>query len=163
MPNTERVNHADETPDVSDIKNPDVTHEQSDVNIRGIFWFIVGLGVFTVAVYVAMALIFDALEKREAAAEPPPRSLLGAGQQRLPPEPRLQLAPGHETPPLEERKTSLAEMKQRLNSYGWVNKPTGVVHIPIDEAKKLLLEQTGRQKQQAPQTSPSGAPQSRER
>lgn len=163
MPNTERANHTDETPDVSDIKNPDVMREQSDVNIRGIFWFIVGLGVFTAAVYVAMWLMFDALDKREAAAEPPPRSLLGAGQQRLPPEPRLQLAPGHKTPPLEERKTSLAEMKQRLNSYGWVNKPTGVVHIPIDEAKKILLERAGQQKQQAPQASPSGAPQSRER
>jgi hypothetical protein len=162
VPNTEHIHRADETPDVSDIRNPDVTHEQSDVDVRAIFWFIVGLGVFTAVVYVAIWLLFDGLDEREIAAEPPPRSLVGEGQQRLPPEPRLQLAPGHETSPLEENKMLQAEMNKRLNSYGWVDQPMGVVHIPIEEAKKILLEQAGKPGQKQPQkqqetTMPSDA------
>jgi hypothetical protein len=161
VPNTDHTHHANETPDVSDIRNPDVTHEQSDVDVRAIFWFIVGLGVFTAVVYVAIWLLFDDLDEREIAAEPPPRSLVGAGQQRLPPEPRLQLAPGHETSPLEENKMLQAEMNKRLNSYGWVDQPMGVVHIPIEEAKKILLEQAGKPGQKQPQkqqeTMPSDA------
>ncbi|MGE0127409.1 MAG: hypothetical protein AB7U82_04805 [Blastocatellales bacterium] len=149
MPNTEhhtdRAYHADETPDVSDISNPDVTHERSDVNVRAISWFILGLGVFFFVVYVAMLLLFDAFDDREAADEPPPRSLVGVSEQRLPPEPRLQLAPGHETSPIEDHKTLQAEMNKRLNSYGWVDQPMRIVHIPIEEAKEILLEQAGKQ------------------
>lgn len=169
MPNTERItdrgNHADETPDVSDIRNPDVTHERSDVNVRGIAWFIVGLGVMVVIVYAAMLWMFDALDAREVATEPPPRSLVGVGERRLPPEPRLQLAPGHVISPLEESKMLQAEMNKRLNSYGWVDQPLGIVHIPIEEAKKILLEQAGKRQQQQRQrqTNVPPAPQGQRR
>jgi hypothetical protein len=147
VPNTDHTHHADETPDVSDIRNPDVTRELSDVNVRGIFWFIVGLGVMFVVVYMAMFWLFDALDEREAATEPPPRSLVNLGEERLPPEPRLQLAPGHVISPLEENKILQAEMNKRLHSYGWVDQSMGAVHIPIEEAKKILLEQAGKQRQ----------------
>ena len=60
--------------------------------------------------------------------------------QQLPPEPRLQGAPGHQASALED----LREMRRRedeiLGSYGWVDQPNGIVHIPIQDAKKLILE-----------------------
>jgi hypothetical protein len=38
----------------------------------------------------------------------------------------------------------MLEMRERenriLNSYGWVDQQSGVAHIPIEEAKKLMLE-----------------------
>ena len=37
--------HVTETPDVSHIKNLDVTHEASDVSVTGILKFVVGLTV----------------------------------------------------------------------------------------------------------------------
>jgi hypothetical protein len=33
-----------------------------------------------------------------------------------------------------------AEERRRLESYGWVNEGAGVAHIPIEEAKRLLIE-----------------------
>jgi hypothetical protein len=32
------------------------------------------------------------------------------------------------------------EEDRRLKSYGWVDKQVGVVHIPIDEAMRLLAD-----------------------
>lgn len=32
------------------------------------------------------------------------------------------------------------EYTQRLTSYGWVDRPAGTVHIPIDEAIRLTAE-----------------------
>ncbi|MCB9554376.1 MAG: hypothetical protein H6705_21300 [Myxococcales bacterium] len=58
-----------------------------------------------------------------------------------------------ETPPLDtataapppaldlghDRRVWLAPMRARLASYGWVDRETGVVHIPIDRAAAHLL------------------------
>ena len=33
-----------------------------------------------------------------------------------------------------------AEETKALDGYGWVNQPGGVTHIPVDEAKKLLVQ-----------------------
>ncbi|HWQ34671.1 MAG TPA: hypothetical protein VNQ79_17610 [Blastocatellia bacterium] len=137
------------TPDVSDIRNPDVAHEASDVNVRAIFWFIVILTAFAVVVHLVVWGLFDLFENHAEKSEPPPRSLLGVGVQRLPPEPRLQLAPGHESHPLDDLKKLREEEDSRLQNYGWVDQQRGIVHIPIDQAKKLLIE---RSQSASPQT-----------
>ena len=36
-------------------------------------------------------------------------------------------------------RSSAREETQALDGYGWVNQPGGVTHIPVDEAKKLLV------------------------
>jgi len=89
-------NHKDgqvtETPDVSYIKNVDVTHETSDVYIAGIAKFAIALLVLTVAVYFLMWGLFRVFESR--VKEPPRSTMALTGRDRLPPEPRLQGAPG---------------------------------------------------------------------
>ena len=91
-----RSNHKDgqvtETPDVSYIKNVDVTHETSDVYIAGIAKFAIALLVLTVAVYFLMWGLFRVFESR--VKEPPRSPMALTGRDRLPPEPRLQGAPG---------------------------------------------------------------------
>jgi len=52
----------------------------------------------------------------------------------VPPEPRLQ------TTPREDLRELRAREEEILGSYGWVDKTTGVVRIPIDEAMKLTLQ-----------------------
>src|SRR5215468_6107155 len=84
--------HVTETPDVSHIKNVDVTHEQSDVDAKGVAKFVIGLTLMTVAVYFLMFVMFNVLNRREQEPEPPPLAL--TEQEKLPPEPRLQSAPG---------------------------------------------------------------------
>jgi len=84
--------HVTETPDVSYIKNVDVTHETSDVYIAGIAKFAIALLVLTVAVYFLMWGLFRVFESR--VKEPPRSPMALTGRDRLPPEPRLQGAPG---------------------------------------------------------------------
>ena len=83
-----------ETPDVSYIKNADVTHETSDVSIGGIAKFVIGLIVLTVAVHVGMWGLFWALQRGEEEREPPRPPMALSAEERIPPEPRLQGAPG---------------------------------------------------------------------
>jgi hypothetical protein len=97
--------------------------------------------------------------EREVAQELPPASRVNPpGTRRLPPEPRLQGAPGSELLPLDDMKKFKAEQEAAINSYGWVDKQTGVVRIPIDEAKKLLVERAQHTSGPAPSPSPIAAP-----
>lgn len=87
-----KTGHVTETPDVSYIKNVDVTHEASDVYIGGIARFVAGLSVLTIAVFF---LMWGLLRMFETRTKEPPRSPMAfSDQERLPPEPRLQGAPG---------------------------------------------------------------------
>ena len=131
----------------------EVGRKIDDVKIGGIVWFLIGLSLATIVVFWLMAGLFGLFERREKKAylgsKPSP---FAAERRKLPPEPRLQLAPGNneqaegkEPPdlkndnPLEENKRLRAEEDRTLSSYGWVDEKSGVVRIPIDEAKKLLL------------------------
>ena len=86
--------HITETPDVSHLKNVEVSHEVSDVNVSPILKFVAGLTVLIVVVYVLVLLLFDFLNHREVKREPAPGPMAMSEQERLPPEPRLQSAPG---------------------------------------------------------------------
>ncbi len=81
-----------ETPDVSYIKNIDVTHEVSDVYIPAIAKFVFALAVLMVFAFFLVWGIFRAFEARTV--EPPPSPMALSEKDRLPPEPRLQSAPG---------------------------------------------------------------------
>ncbi len=84
--------HVTETPDVSYIKNIDVTHETSDVHVPGIVKFLLGLSVLTLATFVLVWGLFISFAKQST--EPPASPMALTEKDRLPPEPRLQGAPG---------------------------------------------------------------------
>jgi hypothetical protein len=127
------------------LHNEGVAHEHSDVNIRAILAFAAGLAVVAIVVHVAMWLLFGWFE-RQAAADDPPLSPLAAPAAEMPnrtagsttfgsaPGPQLLT---NEYMALEKQRA--AEM-ERLAGYGWVDQKGGIAHIPIDEAKKLLLQ-----------------------
>src|SRR5215210_1260175 len=83
-----------ETPDVSHIQNPDVAHEESDVNVRAILQFVLGLLIFAAVVHVLMWYMLKFFERRQDKRKPPPAPMALTDKERLPPEPRLQGAPG---------------------------------------------------------------------
>jgi len=88
--------HITETPDVSHIKNLDVTHEASDVSVAGVAKFVAALTVMCVIVFVLMWGMFRLLNAQEAEKEPPAGPMAMKPDERLPPPPRLQAAPGFE-------------------------------------------------------------------
>jgi hypothetical protein len=115
--------------------NPEVHHEESDVNINAILGFGAGLIVATAVVCVLIGLLLRLFDARERHNQPPRMYPLAAGQEnRLPPEPRLQTDPREDLADLRAREDAV------LHSYGWVDKNAGVVRIPIENAIKLTLE-----------------------
>ena len=86
--------HKTETPDVSHIRNVEVTHEKSDVSVRGVLTFVVVLTIATAA--VSGHGVFVQLLRAQEAKEPKRGPMAITEKERLPPEPRLQSAPGFE-------------------------------------------------------------------
>ena len=141
MSNHHDPGHADKTPDVSDIANPDVSHEGSDVNVGTVFKFIGVLFVSTLVIMVVVRWMAGYLLQREISEEVAPASRVNPpGTQRLPPMPRLQGAPGSVRLPEDDLKKFREEQETAVDSYGWVDRQAGVVRIPIEEAKRLILE-----------------------
>jgi hypothetical protein len=110
MSEKQHSGHVTETPDTSHIKNVDVTHEASDVQVGSIAKFVIGLFILTVGTYIVVWGMFIFLERNEVKLEqqrPRPTMAL-TGEERLPPEPRLQGAPGF-SESLERAKPKQAE------------------------------------------------------
>ena len=85
--------HQTETPDVSHIRNVEVTHETSDINVRAVLTFAAVLTITTIAVAYGLSFLFGFFNEQEAKS-PKPGPMALTQKERLPPEPRLQGAPG---------------------------------------------------------------------
>src|SRR3954468_352348 len=108
------ANHHMHAPEVVDEA---VHHEESDVNIRAIFGFGIGLFVVAVVLHVAVYLLFVFLSNRQEAANAVRQYPLAAGQEnRLPPEPRLQ------TDPRQDLQDLHAQEDRLLGGYSWVDR-----------------------------------------
>ena len=149
--------HATETPDVSHIKNLDVTHEASDVNISGILKFVMGLTVLGVVVFLLMGGMFRFLNWQETEKEPPAGPMAMTEKERLPPEPRLQAAKGfgvklengetvdlENKPPEAEYRVLREQWDRRLNCKNAEGVQGAATNCtPIDVAMGKVLEGGG--------------------
>jgi hypothetical protein len=144
--------HRTETPDVSHIRNVEVTHETSDISVRGVLTFAVVLTVATIAVALGIVLLFNFFNAQEA-KEPKPGPMALTKEERLPPEPRLQAAPGFAitTEDGQRRNLELAapQTEYRVLRQQWEeNLRTGlkdqagnVVGMPIDKAMEKVVSE----------------------
>lgn len=148
-----------------DLFNPETHHEHSDVPVRPLFWFIVLFVVFAAASHVALYLLYKGFVSAERKRMDPPQTQVARpadanvpqNQPLLQPFPRGNVAPQRQTPV-----TDLLDMRraedQVLRNYGWVDKEHGVVHIPINEAKRAFAARAAVQSQlAAPPASPPAA------
>jgi hypothetical protein len=102
--------------------NPNTAYEQSDWHIG---WTALAfLGIFLLLVIAPVVLI---------GAFPRSVSDVKHGLTVEPPQPRLQ------TNPPEDLAQFRVDEDKQLNSYYWVDKEKGIVHIPIGEAMKILV------------------------
>ena len=109
-------------------------HEESDVDIRGVFAFAGGLVVVTVVIGFIVWGLFVYFNTRADSAGLPEFPLAATQEHREPPEPRLQ------TNPREDLRVLRDAEQETLATYGWVDRNAGIVRIPIDEAIKLTLQ-----------------------
>jgi hypothetical protein len=119
---------------LENIANPEVSHEHSDVNFRGILAFVIVLTVVAVVIHLLIYVLFGFFNSRENVRKSATYPLAAEQGPRVPPEPRLQ------TNPREDLADLRAKEDETLTSYGWVDRNAGVVRIPIDEAIKLTLQ-----------------------
>jgi len=104
-----------------------------EIGIRGITRFLVALTVGCVVTAIAVFGLYKFLQSRQVAQDAPLSPLVDRSVPRLPPEPRLQVAPERELAAMR------AEQQAVLESFGWVDETAGVARIPIDVAMDWLL------------------------
>jgi len=117
------------------LSHPTPDDRPTDVNAGGVFAFGVALALALVIALVMLSQMFAVLRIREIREG---RTLQNptANDLELPPtEPHLQVNPREALRELRAREDSL------LNSYGWIDQPAGIVHVPIEEAMKRIAQQ----------------------
>jgi len=146
--NTNGKQHVTETPDVSHIKNLDVTYEHSDISIGGVVRFILALVVLGVVVHLLMWGMFRVLNSEEDKIDSSPGPMALSETERLPPEPRLQAAKGYavEGQNLELREPAaefrvVQEKWRDALEHGPVNEKGQRFGMPIEDAKKEIVKQ----------------------
>jgi hypothetical protein len=108
-------------------------HERRDVSIRFMAYVVAGLSLLTLAGMGVSWWYLGAVQEEERAAERPVPPL-AATLPEVPPEPRLQVTPAADLATVREREDAI------LNNYGWIDRKSGLVRIPIDRAIEVLAE-----------------------
>ena len=119
------------TPEDSEYEHTDI-----DPGIAGKFalWLAIAMLISGGIVYGTFWLFEGREESANQASQLFP---LAAGQAKEPPTPHLQAQPFKDVYQLKSGQL------EKLHSYGWVDQASGVVHIPIDEAMRLVTERGG--------------------
>ncbi len=126
--------------------------EGSGIKPKPILVFLAVLGLATASVFVIIKGLEIGFKKMDEMTAPQPATSLETGR-KLPPAPRLQGAPEPDPNkpndpnavresllPLDEMRVYSKQIKEKAESYGWVDQNGGVAHIPIEQAKKLVVE-----------------------
>jgi hypothetical protein len=105
------------------LPNPETDFERQDWNIKAVAILAIIIFAFLVLIPLILRGAF-------------PQAVTDASRKQavVPPAPLLQ------TDPSVDLKDFRAEEEARLNSYGWIDRDKGIVHMPLDEAMKQILE-----------------------
>jgi hypothetical protein len=116
----------------SEKNKPRHDHERSDWNLSYVVWGAIVLVVSVAMILAASWRIFKEFQGWAAARQM--GTVRVTGQENIPSEPRLQVAPQDEWREMLRRERTI------LNSYRWIDRSKGVVHIPIQRAMELIAE-----------------------
>ncbi len=131
----------------------DRTYETNVIGMRGIVIFAVGLFVLIVITFGLMLVLQNVMEDQAAETKDTKSPMMMSERENLPPEPRLQAAPGfgmdseqgRVNMELKAPQSEYREMErqwEKLWAEGQKDQKTGtVVTMPIDEAKRKFLEE----------------------
>jgi len=108
-------------------------HEVEDAHVLPVVVTLAGLAVGAMLVALLVYGIFRYLADHPL-SEMPPNPMAETATQQFPPAPRLE-----EHPAIEMQELNAQEDKI-LSTYGWTDKPLGIVRIPIDQAMELQLK-----------------------
>ena len=131
-----------------------VAAEPDEVSARMVVGFAVFLTIGTAIAGALVAALFWHLNRTAQRSDE--RIVSEAGLQRqqseVPPLPRLQVFP------VRHWQDFRTAEQERLETYGWMDRSTGAVHIPIERAIDLTAERGVAPLPPAPIIAPAGAP-----
>lgn len=131
----------------------DKGYEENEIGVKGIAYFGIGLFILIVITFALMWALLGVLEDNAKASKSSDNPLSLSDREALPPEPRLQAAPGFgvEGPngrvnlELSAPQSEWWELKKQYEQVwkqGMKDPSTGAVSaLPIDKAKEAFLEQ----------------------
>lgn len=128
--------------------NRDVTFEARDINVATVMKQLIYLAITIVVALAICVPILKFLTTISAESDPPMAPVRAAmsPQQRetdsLPPEPRLQGVPGHDSDGQEDLRRKLQEDNEANETFKWIDKTNGIARIPVKDAMKLIAERT---------------------
>jgi len=126
-------------------------HEQSNVSIRGIGWFMVWFVVILVVVHVLVWGIYMGVLGQWKGQSGTANSAVASQVPAEPPPPRLQPSPAHDTPPRVDVERMWADEKRLFADRNWVKDDKVVV--PQQIVDQVLGAAGGR----APATRPTAS------
>jgi len=112
--------------------NADIEFEHSDANVRALGWILVVIVIAGVGLHFGLNALYGVFAINASASG---RETEVRGRQRpMSGAPQLLVIPEAD---IDQVRTM---ENQKLGTYGWVDKEKGIVHIPIDQAMKMIAE-----------------------
>ncbi len=118
-------------------------YEHEDLTSRGPFYFMAGLALLGLVIYLIAFGIYRFLDRYDLAHQPPlspmatpeadTRTVTHQETQTFP-QPRL------EENERTELRSFIEDQDRKLATYGWVDKDKGILRIPIDRAMELIVQ-----------------------
>ena len=137
---------------------PGSTYEHTDASVGIIAKFLLWLAVSAVVIHVGLGFLYGLLIDYSMETGEQRYPLAAEQGERLPPAPRLQQFPHNDLYQFRVGEEAF------LEGYGWMNKEAGIVHIPIEDAMRLVVERglpsrapAGSQELETPGMMPSDA------
>ncbi len=123
-------------------RHADVSFEPRDVKAGTIYGYLFALGVAVAASLVISFYILRFTTNFAASSDaPPPPSREAQGKDfGMPPEPRLQGVPGHETDPQQDLRDKLKADTEANQKLAWIDRGAGIAQIPVKEAMKIVAD-----------------------
>ncbi|MDQ3042336.1 MAG: hypothetical protein M3R11_08190 [Acidobacteriota bacterium] len=132
----------------------DRTYETNLIGLRGIIYFGVGLFLLIVITFGLMFFLLNVMEDQAKESKDETNPMMMTDRERLPPEPRLQAAPGFgvesdqggrlnmELRAPQSEYWELERQWEKLWAEGQQDPKTGtIITLPIEEAKQKLLQE----------------------
>lgn len=135
----------------------DRTYETNLIGLRGIVYFGIGLFLLIVITFGLMFFLQNVMEDQAKESKDDTNPMMMTDRERLPPEPRLQGAPGFSVESDQGGRINM-ELRAPQSEYwelerqwekqwadGQTDPKTGtVITLPIDEAKRKLLQESAK-------------------
>ena len=124
-------------------RHTDVSFEERDIKAGTIYGYLFALALAVVAsLLISVYILRFTVNFADSSDTPPPpsREALGKDFRALPPEPRLQGVPGHETDPQADLRKKNQEDAEANEKLEWIDKSGGIAQIPVKEAMKIIAE-----------------------